>query len=242
MMSPLRLRLAVVLVVLALAGCAGRDFTRAAPESLQLGKTTYAEIIARLEHPNILPIFDYGEQGTTPYLVMPLIGGGTLLDWDPGPLGSALPVISRTLSALEYAHAQHVIHRDIKPTNILMHHGEWPLIADFGLAQIIDARRHVTESEYSIGTPGFMPPEQILGQEIDHRADLYAMGVILFAEGRMFWGRLYLIGLGCFVLALVMRLRLEWAPLLFGGLYALAILYMGYHGRRAAAAAHVRLK
>jgi len=140
-----------------------------------------AEIIARLEHPNILPIFDYGEQGTTPYLVMPLIGGGTLLDWDPGSLASALQVISRTLSALEYAHAQHVIHLDIKPTNILMHHGEWPLIADFGLAQIIDARRHVAASEYSVGTPGYMAPEQILGQEIDHRADLYAMGVILFA-------------------------------------------------------------
>ena len=55
-----------------------------------------AEIIARLEHPNILPIFDYGEQGTTPYLVMPLIGGGTLLDWDPGPLGSALSAAALT--------------------------------------------------------------------------------------------------------------------------------------------------
>jgi len=140
-----------------------------------------AEIIARLEHPNILPIFDYGEQGTTPYLVMPLIGGGTLLDWDPGPLSAALQVVSRTLSALEYAHAQNVIHRDIKPTNILMHHGEWPLIADFGLAQIVDPRRYVARTDYSVGTPGFMPPEQILGKEMDHRVDLYAMGVILFA-------------------------------------------------------------
>ena len=115
-----------------------------------------AEIVARLEHPNILPIFDYGEHGSIPYLVMPLIGGGTLLDWDPGPLEQALPVISRVLGALEYAHAQHVVHRDIKPTNILMHHGGWPLIADFGLARIIDPHLYLTRPGYRVGTPGFM--------------------------------------------------------------------------------------
>jgi len=140
-----------------------------------------AEIVARLEHPNILPIFDYGEHGSIPYLVMPLIGGGTLLDWDPGPLDQALPVISRVLGALEYAHAQHVVHRDIKPTNILMHHGNWPLLADFGLARIIDPRLYLTRPGYWVGTPGFMAPEQIEGEHADHRADLYAMGVILFA-------------------------------------------------------------
>jgi serine/threonine protein kinase len=148
-----------------------------------------AEIIARLEHPNILPIFDYGHAGAIPYLVMPLIGGGTLLDWDPGPLSSALQVVSRVLGALEYAHAHNVVHRDIKPTNIMMHHGEWPLLADFGLAQIIDPRRYVARGEYRVGTPGFMAPEQILGDPSDHRADLYAVGVILFAvlTGELPW-------------------------------------------------------
>ena len=84
-----------------------------------------AEIVARLEHPNILPIFDYGEHGSIPYLVMPLIGGGTLLDWDPGPLEQALPVISRVLGALEYAHTQHVVHYEQGGTSQLfgiIHH------------------------------------------------------------------------------------------------------------------------
>ena len=92
-----------------------------------------AETVARLDHRNILPIYDYGQEGDLPYIVMPLINGGTLGDWlnQAPPLAEALQAFSNVLSALDYAHQQQIVHRDLKPSNVLMSQGNWPLLADF---------------------------------------------------------------------------------------------------------------
>src|SRR5947209_3201803 len=148
-----------------------------------------AETVARLDHPNILPIYDFGQEGDVPYIVMPLVTGGTLRDWlsKPVPLERALQVFSRILAALEYAHSQRVVHRDIKPTNILISQGDWPLLTDFGISKIVEPSLRVTRSGTMIGTPEYMSPEQSQGGHVDHRADLYAMGIILY---EMLTGRL----------------------------------------------------
>jgi len=155
-----------------------------------------AEIIARLEHPNILPIYDYGQEGDIPYIVMPLIRGGTLRDWLElsRPLDRVVPVLSRTLSALHYAHTRKpaIIHRDIKPANILMGEGDWPLLSDFGIAKIVEPSLRLTVAGMLVGTPEYMAPEQSEGETVDARADVYAAGVILFQvlSGRLpFQGR-----------------------------------------------------
>jgi tRNA A-37 threonylcarbamoyl transferase component Bud32/tetratricopeptide (TPR) repeat protein len=141
-----------------------------------------AETVARLEHPNILPIYDYGQEGDSPYIVMPLVAGGELGDWltEKPSLDRALQVFSRVLSGLGYAHGQHVVHRDIKPSNIMMSSGDWPLLADFGIAKIIEPSAQATRTGVIVGTPEYMAPEQGEGKAVDQRADLYAMGVVLF--------------------------------------------------------------
>jgi YVTN family beta-propeller protein len=141
-----------------------------------------AEMVAQLEHRNILPIYDYGEARDIPYIVMPLVSDGTLRDWlKRGPaLEQALQVFSHVLAALDYAHGQHIVHRDLKPSNILMSQGNWPLLADFGIARIIGPSPMITRSGMLVGTPEYMAPEQGDGRPVDHRTDIYALGVILF--------------------------------------------------------------
>src|SRR5579884_2778561 len=141
-----------------------------------------AETIARLQHPNILPIYDYGQDGDLPYLVMPLVTGGTLRTWLAGrpPLARVVPVLLRLLDALDYAHRQRVVHRDLKPSNVLLGPGEWPLLADFGIAKLAESTAVLTHSGGLVGTPEYMAPEQCEGRAVDARTDLYAMGVILY--------------------------------------------------------------
>jgi tetratricopeptide (TPR) repeat protein len=148
-----------------------------------------AETVAHLDHPNILPIYDFGREGDVPYFVMPLVTGGTLREWlsEPPPLERALGVFGRVLEALEYAHRQGVIHRDIKPSNILMSQGDWPLLADFGIAKVVERSMRAKQEAEFAGTPEYMAPEQSQGVVVDPRTDLYAMGIILF---EMLTGRL----------------------------------------------------
>src|SRR5262245_63251944 len=94
-----------------------------------------AQMVARLSHPNILPIHDYGREGDIPYIVMPFVSGGTLRDWlarTPSP-ERAIPVCDRLLSALAYANAQHVVHRDVKHANVLMGDDDWPMLNVVGV-------------------------------------------------------------------------------------------------------------
>ncbi len=143
-----------------------------------------AHTAAHLEHPNILPIYDYSQDSEVPFIVMPLVTGGTLRDWlqQGASLDRALQVVSHLLRALEYAHTRQpmVVHRDVNPKNILMRPGDWPVLSDFGIAKILEPTPRITGPGTMIGTPEYVAPEQSQGLAVDQRADLYAMGVVLF--------------------------------------------------------------
>src|SRR5258708_4412316 len=142
-----------------------------------------AQTIASLSHPHIVKIFDYGRQGETVYLVMELLRGGSLRDrLKNGPL--ALPEAARCLeqiaSALDYAHQKGIIHRDLKPQNVLLDESGSLFLTDFGIAKALDETTGLTHSGKVMGTPSYMAPEQWQGKTIDARADVYALGVMLF--------------------------------------------------------------
>ncbi len=141
-----------------------------------------AKAIANLHHPNILPVYDSGRDGDYSYLVMRYIDGArTLADVMRGrlTLEQVSNLIGQIASALSYAHRQGVIHRDVKPGNVLMD-GDWVLLTDFGLAKMTEASVKLTGTGVGMGTPAYMSPEQGQGKPIDHRTDIYALGVILY--------------------------------------------------------------
>ena len=143
---------------------------------------------ASLEHPNIMPVHEYGEQDGIAYLVMPYISGGTLRDELEREGQLSLPKITNYLeqmaAALDFAHEHGVIHRDIKPANIMMTPEGRLLLSDFGLVKIVsegqEQQIRLTGAGAPVGTPDYMAPEQVIGEEIDSRADLYSLGVILY--------------------------------------------------------------
>ena len=142
-----------------------------------------ARAIARLNHPNILQVYDSGLQNGYNYLVMRYVDGsvtlGTLMK-QGASTARLINYIVQVADALNYAHQRGVIHRDVKPNNILID-GEWALLSDFGLVKDIGYPKHLTAtSRGGIGTPAYMSPEQTRGVEIDHRTDIYALGVILY--------------------------------------------------------------
>jgi serine/threonine protein kinase/formylglycine-generating enzyme required for sulfatase activity len=141
-----------------------------------------ARSVAQLRHPNILTIFDYGKYGDVIYIVMEYARGSTLKErmTEPIPLERAVEIISQVGSALAYAHRQGVIHRDVKPSNVLLTEDGWPLLADFGLARMVEGSKELTVSGVSIGTPEYMSPEQGRGLSADHRTDIYSLGVMLY--------------------------------------------------------------
>jgi peptide/nickel transport system substrate-binding protein len=148
-----------------------------------------AKVIARLQHVHILPVFDFGEEDGYTYIVMPFIQTGTLADLLRGEaleLTRIREVISQVGSALGYAHGRGLIHRDIKPSNILIDDMGNSLLTDFGIAKIVEGTVQFTQSGAILGTPAYMSPEQILGDELDGRTDIYSLGVVLFemATGR----------------------------------------------------------
>jgi len=141
-----------------------------------------ATSVARLKHPNILSVFDFGDQAGMPYLVMELIEGGTLEDRLRGPmeLEEAIGFLRPVASALDYAHSKGVVHRDIKPSNILIHGDGTPALADFGLAKIADLALKLTETNLVIGTPEYMSPEQATGEGVGPGSDRYALAVVAY--------------------------------------------------------------
>ena len=143
-------------------------------------------IVARLQHPNILPVHDSGDEDGLLYCVMPLVEGETLarrIAQRPRmPVDTALQITRDILEALAYAHAQGIVHRDIKPSNVLLS-SDRAMVADFGLAVALESRGEdkLTQTGIVLGTPSYMSPEQASGSlEIDGRSDLYSVGCILF--------------------------------------------------------------
>jgi len=141
-----------------------------------------AKAVAQLRHPNILTVFAYGEQESIIYIVMEYARGGTLKDrmQEPLSLADTVDVVTKVGSALAYAHRRGVIHRDVKPSNILLTEEDWPLLADFGLAKMVEGSTELTASGVSVGTPEYMSPEQGQGLPVDHRTDIYSLGVVLY--------------------------------------------------------------
>jgi serine/threonine protein kinase len=155
---------------------------------------TEAKTLAKLDHPNILPIYDFEVTGGVAFLTMPLIRGGTLRDiLNRGPLDTltAWRYLREIGEGLQHAHDAGIVHRDLKPTNVLIHSDGRAMLADFGLARGAGQPTHLTTIGLAIGTPGYMAPEQVMGHEVDKRCDIYAMGVLTF---EMLTGRLPFIG------------------------------------------------
>jgi hypothetical protein len=155
---------------------------------------TEAKTLAKLDHPNILPIYDFELNDGVAYLTMPLIRGGTLRDvLNRGPLDTltAWRYLREIGDGLQHAHDAGIVHRDLKPTNVLIHADGRAMLADFGLARGAGQPTHLTTIGLAIGTPGYMAPEQVMGHDVDKRADIYAMGVLCF---EMLTGRLPFIG------------------------------------------------
>jgi serine/threonine protein kinase len=141
-----------------------------------------ARTAASLRHPNVITVHDFGEdERGVPYLVMEYIGGPSLADlMDTGLDDERIPdLLDQIAAGLDYAHARGVIHRDIKPGNVLMTDDGRAVLADFGLAWLLEGA-HLTMTGGVIGTPEYMSPEQASGEPIDHRSDVYALGVVLY--------------------------------------------------------------
>jgi serine/threonine protein kinase len=149
-----------------------------------------ARAIAALRHPNILTVYDYGEESGIAYIVMEYVPGGSLksnLTKQPMDWPDAATLVIPVGRALAYAHSQGVVHRDVKPANILLARPEWPLLADFGLIKLLDHQRGITRPGTSLGTPTYFSPEQAVGSEVDHRSDIYGLALVLY---RLVTGRL----------------------------------------------------
>ena len=143
-----------------------------------------AQVVAKLEHPNIVPVYDYAEHDKRPYLIMKFVEGDTLkARMDKGPLTSdeITKIVDAVGSGLSYAHKQGVLHRDIKPSNVLLAEDDRIYIADFGLARMAQAGESTLSSDMMLGTPQYISPEQAMGKsDLDKRTDLYSFGVMLY--------------------------------------------------------------
>jgi serine/threonine protein kinase/formylglycine-generating enzyme required for sulfatase activity len=158
------------------------DFLPAEAEQLLKRFDREAKVLARLTHPNIVPIIDYGEYEGTLYLVMPFLSGGTLKRREGGmEWREALRLVLPIADALAYAHKHHILHRDVKPSNILLTETGQPMLSDFGIARLLESEAGftMTGTGIAVGTPGYMAPEQRIGKA-DERSDLYSLGVVLY--------------------------------------------------------------
>ncbi|MDD3826704.1 MAG: protein kinase, partial [Anaerolineae bacterium] len=139
--------------------------------------------VADLDHPNILHVYDAGFVQGMYYIVMAFVDGGSLRDLvSQGPLEPeyALSIASQVADALHHAHQRGIVHRDVKPNNILLSRDGRPLLSDFGIAKALHESTGLTRTGMSIGTPEYMAPEQIQGQKVDARTDIYALGIVLY--------------------------------------------------------------
>ncbi len=140
-----------------------------------------ARILAKLTHPSILPLYDFGTANNVPYIVMPLMAKGTLGDRLRAPLSVAevVRIVTPIAAALDYAHKHGVLHRDVKPSNILFDQNDTPFLGDFGISKALEASSSMTGTGI-VGTPDYMSPEQARGETLDGRSDVYSLGVVAY--------------------------------------------------------------
>ena len=139
-------------------------------------------VLRELQHPHIVPILDYGDAQTVSYIVMPFYHGGTLeklLADGKLPLQETARIIGQIAEALDYAHQHGVIHRDVKPSNVLLDDDGQFFLSDFGVAHLPDTSLNLTGSSI-IGTPAYMSPEQCGGEDVDGRSDQYSLAVVVY--------------------------------------------------------------
>jgi serine/threonine protein kinase len=144
-----------------------------------------ARIIAKLEHPHILPVFDYGESDGVAYFVMRYLDAGTLKDrmetGRPLPFNEIDRIFTQLTDALSYAHGHGVVHRDLKPANALIDSQGNVFLTDFGIAKLLEsASPRLTQTDAIMGTPAYISPEQAQSQPVDQRSDIYSLGIILY--------------------------------------------------------------
>ena len=143
-----------------------------------------AEIVASLKHPNIVTVYDFGVEDGEPYLVQEYLSGADLqVVLDSGTavdLATKVRWLQQIAAGLLAAHAQNIIHRDIKPSNIRIQSDGDVRIMDFGIAKLLEAEQQLTQTGMSIGTTGYLAPEQLTGQDIDHRVDIFSFGVLAY--------------------------------------------------------------
>jgi serine/threonine protein kinase len=141
-----------------------------------------ARAVASLNHPNIVTVYDAGENGDVPYLAMELLEGRDLAlvisDGTPLPVQDAIDIALQVAEGLTYAHEHGVLHRDIKPANIMIVRDQLVKIADFGIARLRATQR--SDGPAALGAPRYMSPEQVLGKRADHRSDIFSLGVVLY--------------------------------------------------------------
>ena len=143
-----------------------------------------AKALAKLNHPNIVTVYDFGQFEDLPYLVMEYMPGGTLKEklTTMLPWRKAFKLLLPIIEALGFAHSQGILHRDVKPSNILITPSGEPLLSDFGIAKILDVTEGntITLAGVGVGTPEYMAPEQGIGKKVDYRVDIYSLGVVLY--------------------------------------------------------------
>jgi len=142
-----------------------------------------ARLVASLDHPNILPVYDYGDEDGLPYLVMPYLEGGTLKDrmvGAPVPFPLAVSWVRQLGDALDAAHAAGILHRDVKPANVLIRRDDRLALADFGIAKMLESTTGLTATGMVVGTPVYMAPEQAQGRPATPASDRYALAVLAF--------------------------------------------------------------
>ncbi|MBI5824422.1 MAG: protein kinase [Chloroflexi bacterium] len=143
-----------------------------------------AKVLANLMHTNIVKVLNYGIQDGQPYLVMEYVSGGTLKEAmnQKIPWQTAAAILAPIARALDYVHRQQIVHRDVKPSNILIQDDFRPMLSDFGILKMFEGKNEKVDSAIGagVGTPEYMPPEQGLGKDVDFRADIYSLGLVFY--------------------------------------------------------------
>lgn len=143
-----------------------------------------AQVLARIRHPYIVPVYDFGQVDDQPYLVMHYLGGGTLAErmgTRAMPLAEVLPIAKRLADALDSVHKMGIVHRDLKPGNILLDEKGQAYLTDFGIIKLAEETAAYTQTGMIVGTPKYMSPEQAMGQgDVEYHSDLYTFAVILY--------------------------------------------------------------